>query len=29
LNCKYVEAFEQTPYGRQVSKEEFNALLNP
>ena len=29
INAQYAEAFELTPYGRQVSLEEFNALLNP
>ncbi len=29
VNAQYAEAFELTPYGRQVSLEEFNALLNP
>ena len=29
VNVQYAEAFELTPYGRQVSLEEFNALLNP
>ena len=29
ISAQYAEAFELTPYGRQVSLEEFSALLNP
>ena len=29
LTSRYAEAFELSPYGRKISLQEFNALLNP